>query len=316
MDIKKNIVFIKLIPDMRTESMKINVPENRKIRLIINSDAKNEADDQFAIAHALLSEKFIIKGIIGTHFGRENSMIESYYECKFIVTLMEREGKFPVVRGATEKMKSGVEYEYSDGAKLIVEEALKDDSIPLYVVFLGAITDMACALKEHPEIENRVNVVWVGGGRYPVGSHEFNLGNDTLAANIVFASKINMWQIPSNAYKTMLVSMAEMMIKVKNQGELGEYLMSQMVCFINANINLKPWINTESWILGDSSAIGVLLEEQKGYYDFIEAPYVTESFRYTYTGNNRKIRVYNSLNVRFIVEDMFAKLELFPKKEC
>lgn len=294
--------------------MKINVPENRKIRLIINSDAKNEADDQFAIAHALLSEKFIIKGIIGAHFGKEDSMIRSYEECKFIVNLMKQEGKFPIEKGAKEKMKSEVEYEYSDGAKLIVEEALKEDSIPLYVVFLGAITDMACALREHPEIEDKVNVVWVGGGRYPLGSNEFNLGNDLLAANIIFSSNVNVWQIPSNAYKTMLASMTEMMIKVKPKGELGKYLMNQMVCFINENINIKPWINTESWVLGDSSAIGVLLEEQKGYYDIIEAPYITEDFKYKYAASNRKIRVYNSLNVRFILEDMFAKLELFSRE--
>lgn len=105
--------------------MKINVPNNRKIRLVINSDAKNEADDQFAIAHALQSEKFIVKGIIGTHFGRENSMLKSYEECKLIVKLTKQEGKFPVVKGSTVKMKSETEYEYSDGARLIVEEALK-----------------------------------------------------------------------------------------------------------------------------------------------------------------------------------------------
>lgn len=294
--------------------MKVNIPDNKKIRLIINSDAKNEADDQFAIAHALLSEKFIIKGIIGAHFGRENSMIESYEECKLITKLVKRQGEFPIVKGSKEKIKSEIDFEYSDGARLIVEEALKVDKNPLYIIFLGAITDMACALLKHPEIQDKVNVVWIGGGRYPNGSTEFNLGNDILAANIVFLSKANMWQIPSNAYKTMVASMAELMIKVKPQGELGYYLMKQMVEFINRNINIKPWINTESWILGDSPAVGVLLEEQKGYYDIIEAPYVTEEFCYKYTGENRSIRVYHNLNVRFILEDMFAKLQLFAKE--
>lgn len=293
--------------------MKINLPNNRKIRLIINSDAKNEADDQFAIVHALLSEKFIIKGLIAAHFGREDSMIKSYEECKKIVKLTKQEGKFPIVKGAVEKIKSESDYEYSEGAKLIVEEALKDDDNPLYIIFLGAITDMACAILKHTEIQDKVNIVWIGGGRYPEGSPEFNLGNDILAANIVFSSKANMWQIPSNAYKTMVASMAELMIKVKPNGELGNYLMNQMVEFINENINVKQWINTESWLLGDSPAVGVLLEEQKGYYDIMEAPYVTDDFKYTYNGNNRKIRVYHTLNVRFILEDMFAKIELFAK---
>lgn len=40
------------------------VPETKRVRLIVNSDAKNEADDQFTIVHALLTPKFDIKGLI------------------------------------------------------------------------------------------------------------------------------------------------------------------------------------------------------------------------------------------------------------
>ena len=32
-----------------------DIPESKKVRLIINTDAKNEADDQYAIVHALLT---------------------------------------------------------------------------------------------------------------------------------------------------------------------------------------------------------------------------------------------------------------------
>lgn len=38
------------------------VPESKKIRAIIDTDAKNEADDQFAIVHHLLTPKFKVKG--------------------------------------------------------------------------------------------------------------------------------------------------------------------------------------------------------------------------------------------------------------
>lgn len=31
------------------------VPDKKRVRVIIHSDAKNEADDQFAIAHALMA---------------------------------------------------------------------------------------------------------------------------------------------------------------------------------------------------------------------------------------------------------------------
>ena len=38
------------------------VPEDKKINIIIDSDAKNEADDQYAIVHALLSPKIKREG--------------------------------------------------------------------------------------------------------------------------------------------------------------------------------------------------------------------------------------------------------------
>ena len=44
------------------------VPDNKKIRVIIHADAKNEADDQFAIAHHLMSPREMVVGIVGGHF--------------------------------------------------------------------------------------------------------------------------------------------------------------------------------------------------------------------------------------------------------
>ena len=57
-----------------------DIPESKKVRLIINTDAKNEADDQYAIVHALLTPRFKIAGITAAHFGTRrthNSMEES-----------------------------------------------------------------------------------------------------------------------------------------------------------------------------------------------------------------------------------------------
>ena len=62
-----------------------DVQVSRRIRLIINTDAKNEADDQFCVVHACLTPKFDIRGIIGAQFGTrrtQQSMQESVDECK------------------------------------------------------------------------------------------------------------------------------------------------------------------------------------------------------------------------------------------
>ena len=43
---------------------------DRRRRVIINTDAKNEADDQFAIVHALLSPSLDVRGFIAAQVGK------------------------------------------------------------------------------------------------------------------------------------------------------------------------------------------------------------------------------------------------------
>jgi purine nucleosidase len=60
-------------------------------RVIIDTDAKNEADDQFAIVHALLSPSLDVRGLIAAHFGtsRSNrSMDASREEIDLLLSLM------------------------------------------------------------------------------------------------------------------------------------------------------------------------------------------------------------------------------------
>lgn len=65
----------------------IDVPVPKKIHLIENSDAESEADDQYAIVHALLESQFIIKGLFGTHFGEERSKAEGGTKYEHVVTM-------------------------------------------------------------------------------------------------------------------------------------------------------------------------------------------------------------------------------------
>lgn len=96
-----------------------------KRRVIIDSDAKNEADDQFAIVHALLSPSLEVRGVIAAHFGtsRSNrSMEESREEIDLLVDLMGLEQQLTVANGAP----TGIPDERtldSEGAQLIIAES-------------------------------------------------------------------------------------------------------------------------------------------------------------------------------------------------
>ena len=289
------------------------VKESQKIRLIINTDAKNEADDQFCIVHALLTPKFDIRGIIGAQFGTRRtteSMQESVDECVKLLDLMDLTDKVKVYPGAREEIKSETEYEYSEGAKLLVEEAHKEDDRPLYAIFLGPLTDMACAYLHDPTIADKLTVIWIGGGRYPEGGTEFNLSNDIKAANVILQSPIELWQVPMNVYTKMLVSFAELEEKVRPYGKVGRYLFDQMMEFTASLPDNRTWPSGECWSPGDSPTIGLLLNPQPMLSHQGEAPVIGEDMSYHFTGKGRQIRIYDDVNVRFILEDMFCKLRL------
>jgi hypothetical protein len=65
-------------------------PQIRR-RVIVDTDAKNEADDQFAIVHALLSPSLDVRGLIAAHFGTSRStrsMDESRQEIDLLLGLL------------------------------------------------------------------------------------------------------------------------------------------------------------------------------------------------------------------------------------
>lgn len=288
------------------------VPEQKRVRVIIDADAKNEADDQYAIVHALLTPKFDVRGLIGAHYGNRqfaDSMERSYAECGKLVSMMGLEKEVAVCRGASEAVKDETHFEYSDGAELIVRECMAKDDRSLFVAFTGPITDLACALLAHPEIAGRLTAIWIGGGAYPDGGQEFNLSNDVAAANIIFHSDIDLWQVPVNVYGKMMVGLTELEMKVAGCGEIGSYLFRQLVEFNDSLAEQPFWPNGENWCLGDSPVVGLMMDQMLFLSEQREAPTVDENLRYHFSGEGRKIRVYRDINERFILEDFFAKLK-------
>lgn len=295
------------------------VPDNKKIRMIVHTDCKNEADDQYALAHHLMTPRFDVQGVVAGHFwkspqeyGELGTAKASYDEIVKVMELMGIKGSCPVLMGAAKELPDEHTPIDSEGARFIIEEAMKEDARPLYVACLGAITDAASALLMQPEIAKRLTIIWIGGGTYPEGGTEANLMMDIHAANVVFSSQAELWQIPRNVYKMFGVSLAELQLRVKPCGEIGKYLFEQLVEFNHkAAANNRPWPYGEIWGLGDQGSIAVLMEDAaKINYDMIPAPRVREDMTYDLEQDNRKIRVYKTAEVRLTMEDFFAKLAI------
>lgn len=289
--------------------LQYEVPDYKKIRVIVDTDAACEADDLFAIAHALLCKKFEMKAIFAEQFGAPETTKASFEEINTIIKAMNVH--VPVFMGEEGKLSDVVGKDISPAAKFLIEEALKDDEKPLYVLCLGAITNVASALKNCPEITKRMTVIWIGGQNLDSQNpkfREFNSGNDIEAANLVVSSGVDLWLIPVNVYGTMHIGLAEIQRRIYPCGEIGKHLFENMVTYNMSQY--AGWTAGESWSLGDSPAVGVALDQNCGQYVYREAPIFLEDTTYRFEAGRPKIRVYTSINSRFILEDFISKLEL------
>ena len=108
---------------------------------------------------------------------------------------------------------------------------MKDDPRPLYVAFLGPLTDMAAALLMEPRIAERNIMRRLDRRRLLAGwvPRVSTCSNDIHAANVVMKSKVQLWQIPMTVYRMMAVGYAELYERVYDKGAIGKYLVEQLV---------------------------------------------------------------------------------------
>lgn len=284
-----------------------DVADEKKIRVIIDSDTACEADDPFAIAHALMSPKLIVRAIVAEHFACEDSMERSYAAIRRLTDAMRVEAN--VLKGEAWPLDGN--RPASEGVRFIIEEALREDARPLFVFCIGALSNLARALRDAPEIVDRITVVSIGGHGYdvsPIPFREFNFGNDVAAANAVLSSGVRLWQVPVPAYGSIRVGLAELQMKVAPCGDAGRYLFEQMVAY-----NATPeaaWTPGESWSLGDSPAVAVTLYPTCGAFHDEPARFVNPDTTYSVRRTGQTVRVYDTVDSRYVLEDFFAKLAM------
>lgn len=302
---------------MREEVLKrigINVIDEAKIRVFVDTDCKNEADDQFALVHFLLTPKFEICGVNATHFEAKahskKSMLDSYKEIKKVLELAEMED-VNCYKGSTKPINEGIEE--SEGALAIIKEAKKKGK--LFIASLGALTNVATALKIDSSISDNICILWNGGHPYSSPRPEFNVMQDIKACQIVLESDAEIWQIPQDVYSKLEVSLAELKLKVFPYGKIGNYLYSQLENIYKTEYNPFFLLRSgENWTLGDNSLIFALIINQ--YRDFItyrKAPKINDNGLYEGSSSKKMIKVFTDIDVRFTLEDFFSKLALVYK---
>jgi inosine-uridine nucleoside N-ribohydrolase len=217
-----------------SENRKISriVPElpakDKKIRLIIDSDVANEIDDLYAISLALLSqERFTIEGFVATHYAASAGPDSTDISYSLLLKLLDAAGvggRFVTKRGGHPMQYMGT-YSASEGVDFIIERAFcaaPDD--PLWVVGLGAATNLASAILKEPSIASRVRYVYHARSHmtWPERSIQYNIKGDILAARTLLSSEVPLVWFDTGTYLTR--TMADTEKHVATTGQLGRFL--------------------------------------------------------------------------------------------
>lgn len=176
--------------------------KREKINVILDTDTFNECDDQFALAYMLKSKDiFNIEAITVAPYSRKTPIVSvkegqenSYNEILKICKWLEFDTTNKVFKGAEDYICNGYD-ENNDAVKKIIEIALKNDKT--YIMAIGAITNVALAIKKAPEIIEKIEVIWLGGHSLLQDNNmEFNFKQDINAVRIVFESKVKLTVVP------------------------------------------------------------------------------------------------------------------------
>lgn len=291
-------------------------PPTGKINVVIDTDTYNEIDDQFAVVYALLSpEQLEVEAIYAAPFLNSRSdnpadgMEKSHEE---ILRLLDKLGKSPenfVYRGSEGFLESyGQPYE-SEAAKDLVKRAMASEE-PLYVLTLGAPTNVASAILMEPEIINKIVVVWLGGkGLNWREASEFNLQQDILASKILFDSGVPLIQLPTEPVTShLLTTLPEIETYLQGQGDIGNYLVQIFEDYHDDHY-------ARSKIIWDISVVAYVINPSWFTTEIRHSPILTDQRTYSFDNSRHFYRVATYLNRDKIFGDMFKKIQQNNKSE-
>lgn len=306
-----------------------------RTRVISDNDYAGDPDGLVQLAHLLLSKSVDVRAVTSSHLLKvgpwpipDQPAAAGADEAQIVVDLIGSNTK--VLAGSDLPMPEAGVAADSAAVDFLIEEALRDSDVPLFVLCGGPLTVVASALIKRPEISSRFTLVWIGGEEYNfdpetnlIDEHvEFNLGADLHAARYVFnESNVEIWQVPRNVYRQTVTSWAEIELRLEPAGPLGNHLYGRLhkVAKFIESLGEAP---LETFIFGDSpltSLIALLspleMDPTSNNYRRVPAPKIGEDGHYVSNPAGREIRVFETIDTRLMLEDFFSKVSLFSKAQ-
>ena len=287
--------------------------KNKKVTAILDTDTYNEIDDQFALVQMLCSEERIdVKSINAAPFSMndrsdnpEKGMELSFDEIFRLLEKINYEKDNFVFKGSKKYVGFNKKAVNSPAADNIIESALQcSEEDPLYVIAIGAISNIASALLKEPEIINKLVVVWLGGNAlYWPQNSEFNLKQDVGGAQVLFDSGVSLVMVPCKGVTSHLISTVPEIEKyIEPHGEIGKFLAMR---FKDYNKDHKGW-SKEIW---DMAAVGYVLNEDWAPTNIIPSPILLDDMKWGSDKSRHPIKIVYEIKRDLIFKDFIQKLE-------
>lgn len=209
-----------------------DIKSDRKKKVIIDTDAYNEIDDQYAIAYSYYSEKIDVLAIHAAPFENEKSdnmeygMEMSYKEILKVLDLLGAGDSIPVFKGSRASIEKSGQIQESEAVENLIKTVRESDEI-IYVFALGAITNVVSAITKAPDIKSNMCVIWPGGNQLDSNNlGEFNLVQDFTAGQMLLNSGVPLVLCPAWFVVSELSANWDKFCELENVSPICDYLFS------------------------------------------------------------------------------------------
>jgi Inosine-uridine preferring nucleoside hydrolase len=307
-----------------------------RARVISDNDYCGDPDGVVQLAHHLLCLSVDVRLVVGSavaphHPAWSETCTEDSVAVARQVAELAGRPEVQIAAGSSLPMPSVTEPALSPAVEAVVAEAMRDDTdLPLFMACGGGLTTIASAWLTEPRIADRLTIAWNGGEAYGLDAanlppdpryRETNVNTDMAASHVVFnQSDIPIWQIPQDVFSDVVVSRSEALVRMQPHGPLGAHLYDSIGARVDAwSQGLRMG---ETYGLGDLplvllTALGGAYDPEPGSSRWITRPRprLLDDGLYEDAGDADLIRVFTHLDVRLLLEDLYAKLALHAAGE-
>lgn len=208
-----------------------------KKQVIIDADTGNEVDDLYAVVRGLIVPDWEVLGLNATqwqvsHWTVDNTMENSYRLNQVLLSYLKLNGQVKSNRGATARLFDwGNKSQTSAASEFIADQAMQIEDEKLIVIALGALTNVASAILDHPEITDKIKLYWLGTSyNFNEGimkNTDFNNIMDVQAVDVILNSDVELHIIPSNVAAAMTFDYQETEDKFAGKHDLLDFLLQR-----------------------------------------------------------------------------------------